>query len=120
MDEKRSSRILSAWDYQFALTINERNVRMEKNALVTTKTAALMASTSIFFDVEKFEHAQRIAKVFAGSTMVPEHFRNNIGNIMIAIEYAQRVDADIFHDHAIALCRQWSTRDRRKACHIFD
>jgi hypothetical protein len=69
---------------------------MEKNALVTTKTAALMASTSIFFDVEKFEHAQRIAKVFAGSTMVPEHFRNNIGNIMIAIEYAQRVDADIF------------------------
>ncbi len=53
-------------------------------------------STSMFFDIKKFEHAQRVAKVFASSTMVPEHFRNNIGNILIAMNYADRIGADLF------------------------
>ena len=40
---------------------------------------------SMFFDVEAFEFAQRVAKVFAESSMVPDHFKNNIGNCMIAL-----------------------------------
>ena len=53
-------------------------------------------STSLFFDVARFEHAQRVAKMLATSTMIPEHFRNNIGNCLIAMNLAERFQADIF------------------------
>jgi hypothetical protein len=55
-----------------------------------------MADRSIFADPERFEFAQRVASVFAKSTMVPDHFKNNIGNCMIALNYAARVQADPF------------------------
>lgn len=51
---------------------------------------------SIFFNVAKFEHAQRLAKVFADSTMVPEQFRGKPGNCLIALNYAYRIQADPF------------------------
>lgn len=51
---------------------------------------------SIFFNVQAFEHAQRVARVFAEATMVPEHFRSNIGNCLIALNYADRLGADPF------------------------
>jgi len=51
---------------------------------------------SIFLDVAMFEHAQRVGKMLSTSTMVPEHFRNNIGNCLIAINYADRVGVDVF------------------------
>lgn len=53
-------------------------------------------SGSLFFDIDKFEHAQRVAKVLATSTLVPEHFRNNLGNCVIALNYADRIKADPF------------------------
>lgn len=56
----------------------------------------LSNETSIFFNVAMFEQAQRIATMFAESTMVPEHFRNNVGNCMIALNYALRLQADPF------------------------
>lgn len=51
---------------------------------------------SIFFNVALFEQAQRVATMFANSTMVPEHFRNNVGNCMIGLNYAARLQADPF------------------------
>ncbi len=51
---------------------------------------------AMFFDVAKFEFAQRVAVVFSKSTMVPEHFRNNIGNCIIALNYAERTGVDPF------------------------
>ena len=59
------------------------------NALVT-------ASSSLLFDAERFDHAQRVAKMLSTSTLVPEHFRNNIGNCVIALNYADRIGADPF------------------------
>lgn len=56
----------------------------------------LESQTSLFFNVALFEHAQRIADMFAKSTMVPEHFRNNVGNCMIGLNYANRLQADPF------------------------
>ena len=56
----------------------------------------LSSETSIFFNVAMFEQAQRIATMFAESTMVPEHFRGNVGNCMIALNYASRLQADPF------------------------
>lgn len=58
--------------------------------------ALVTASQSLFFDVAKFDHAQRVAKMLVTSTIVPEHFRNNIGNCLIALNYAERVKADPF------------------------
>lgn len=51
---------------------------------------------SLLLDVTMFEHAQRVGKMLTASTMVPEHFRNNIGNCIIALNYANRVDIDPF------------------------
>jgi hypothetical protein len=42
-----------------------------------------------------FELAQRRAKVYAGSSMVPKHYQNNIGNVMIAENIARRMRADV-------------------------
>jgi hypothetical protein len=58
--------------------------------------ALVNPSGSLFFDIDKFEHAQRVAKVLATSTLVPEHFRNNLGNCVIALNYADRIKADPF------------------------
>jgi|GEM_PF-964046 len=72
---------------------------MESNALVKKDDASVVAlsqSDSLFFNIQKFEHAQRIAKMLATSTMMPEHFRDNIGNCMILLNYADRIGADIF------------------------
>lgn len=53
---------------------------------------------SLFFNVDLFAHAQRVAKMLCHSTMVPQHFQGeqNIGNVMIALNYASRVGADPF------------------------
>lgn len=51
---------------------------------------------SLFLSVERFEFAQRVAKMLATSTMIPEHFRNNIGNCLIALNLADRFMADPF------------------------
>jgi len=50
----------------------------------------------MYFDCEKFEMAQRVAKMFASSTMVPDVFRNNVGNCMIVLNFAARVGLDPF------------------------
>ena len=56
----------------------------------------LKTSPSIFLNVVKFEHCQRVATMLVNSTMVPEHFRGNIGNCMIALNLADRYGADVF------------------------
>ena len=53
-------------------------------------------STSLLLDVARFEHAQRVGKMLAQSTMVPDHFKNNIGNCVIALNFADRVGVDPF------------------------
>lgn len=71
-----------------------------ENALTVQETAGrLMAvSDNMFFNVQLFEHAQRVAKMLGASTMVPAHFQGpqNIGNVLIALNYAQRIQADVF------------------------
>jgi len=43
-----------------------------------------------------FELAQRQAKAYASSTLVPTAYRNNIPNVLIAMELANRIDASVF------------------------
>jgi len=63
---------------------------------IVKTTENLPVKTSCFFDTERFEAAQRIAKMLATATMIPEHFRNNLGNCLIALNLAERFNADPF------------------------
>lgn len=58
------------------------------------ETNAIQKDT--FTDSESFALAQRVAKGYAASTMVPEQYRNNIPNCIIAMELANRIGASIF------------------------
>ena len=69
-----------------------------EQTLATKEDQAMMIreSASLFFNVAKFEHAQRVARVFAESTMVPGQFKGNIGNCVIALNFAERMHVDPF------------------------
>jgi hypothetical protein len=45
-------------------------------------------------DLQIFEDSQRIAGALAQSTLVPKDYQNNVANCMIAMEMAQRVNAN--------------------------
>lgn len=49
---------------------------------------------NIFGSIEGFEAGQRIAKVFASSSFVPDVYKGNIGNCMIGLNMAIRMNAD--------------------------
>jgi hypothetical protein len=46
---------------------------------------------SFFLTASAFEHGQRIAKMLSMSDLVPAAFKNNIQNVMIALELANRI-----------------------------
>jgi len=43
------------------------------------------------FDVNTFEHTQRVAKMICSSSLIPKEYQNNIQNTMIAMEMANRL-----------------------------
>lgn len=49
---------------------------------------------TIFASKEAFELGQRMAQVFATSSLVPKQYQNNIGNCMIALNMAHRMKSD--------------------------
>jgi hypothetical protein len=51
---------------------------------------------SAFSNESSFETAQRMAKALASSTLLPDTFRNNIPNCMIAMELASRIGCSVF------------------------
>lgn len=50
-----------------------------------------LSLTESFKDTAAFEHAQRVSKMMAASTVLPSDYVNNIPNIMIAMEMATRM-----------------------------
>lgn len=58
--------------------------------------AAATTAASIFATGEAFELAQRAAKLLAASTLLPDQFRNNVPNCVVAMEMAQRLNASPF------------------------
>jgi hypothetical protein len=53
----------------------------------------MMPSVPAFADKQVFEHSQRVAKMMTTSSLVPKEYQNNIPNIMIALEMANRIGA---------------------------
>jgi hypothetical protein len=45
------------------------------------------------FSSAGFDHAQRVAKMLSSSSLIPEQYRGNIQNTMIALEMATRIGA---------------------------
>ncbi len=76
----------------------KETAKTDKPELLPAKLRARMLESqdSMFFNVALFEHAQRVAEIFARSTMVPEQFQKNLGNCLIALNYAVRIKADPF------------------------
>ena len=50
--------------------------------------------SGVFGSLQAFEDGQRIAKVLAASKLVPDTFKNNIGDCLIAMEMASRMNAN--------------------------
>jgi hypothetical protein len=46
----------------------------------------------MFVSGQAFEHAQRVAKAFAGSDIVPQRYQGNIANCIVALELAARLE----------------------------
>jgi hypothetical protein len=71
---------------------------------VTDPTAPMAAPISlgsgdqfeILFDIQKFEHMQRIATIFSKSGLVPKQFQNNMPACFVAMEMAVRLKTNPF------------------------
>lgn len=57
------------------------------------REASMPAVRAGFNDLAGFELAQRAAKALAASTLIPETYRGNLPNCIIALELAQRIGA---------------------------
>lgn len=70
----------------------------EKKKLATTQAPtelpAITSPGDIYFNLQLFEHIQRVATMFATSKMIPERYRNNVGDCTIALAMAHRLKAD--------------------------
>lgn len=58
------------------------------------REANLPAVRAGFFDLQGFELMQRVAKGFASSDLVPQAYKGNVANCMIALNLSQRLGAD--------------------------
>lgn len=66
---------------------------MNDHTAVSTLPASAMQTIST--DAQAFELQLRKAKVFAASTLVPQQYRNNLPDCVIAMNMANRIGADV-------------------------
>jgi hypothetical protein len=65
---------------------------MENNELTIINSNTIGESGQVFAPAQ-FEHAQRIAKLLSSSDLVPNQYKGNIANTMVALEMAHRMNA---------------------------
>lgn len=70
-------------------TENNEIVKSEKQEVVSNG----IPTQASFTDSASFEHAQRVAKMLCSSNLIPEQYRGNLQNTMIALELANRIGA---------------------------
>lgn len=56
--------------------------------------ATIVPGGSLLFDPARFEHAQRVAKMFASSKLIPSHLQGNVADCAIALHMAERLNED--------------------------
>lgn len=62
--------------------------------ILKARSAAQFALTPIGQQVKQFEVQQRMAQMYSSSTIVPDNYKNNLGNCVIAIDMAMRMNAN--------------------------
>ena len=68
---------------------------MEENQIQLAEQSNVQLLLSPVYQAQKhFETVQRMAKMYTQSTIVPQTYRDNIGNCVIAIDMAQRMQAN--------------------------
>lgn len=71
---------------------------MEKQSqelqIIQAKKDAEFALTPVGQTIKQFEVLQRMANMYSTSTIVPQQFANNIGNCVIALDMATRMNAN--------------------------
>lgn len=74
----------------------EKNVQQQVTELqvIQAKQAADFAMTPVGQTVKQFEVMQRMAKMYTESTIIPEAYKGNIGNCVIALDMATRMGAN--------------------------
>lgn len=70
---------------------NENKLSTAPAGAVAQKTAG-GGALSVFADGTSFNTALRMAQCLASSTVVPKEYHGNVGNCMIAIEMASRIN----------------------------
>lgn len=75
----------------------QEQVRPDELELIQARSAAQFALTPIGLQIKQFEVQQRMAKMYASSTIVPANFQGdaNLGNCVIAIDMASRMNASV-------------------------
>lgn len=66
----------------------------QTTALATTDGTELAMLSRVEVEEKLFELAQRKAQIYAKSSLVPKEYQNNVGNVLIAENMAQRMGAD--------------------------
>jgi hypothetical protein len=83
----------------------------QSTALATSEETG--GTISAFAGGEAFTTAQRMAKALASSSLVPKEYRENIPNVLIAMELANRIGASVMmtmqHLHVIHGRPGWSS-----------
>ena len=69
--------------------MEEKNV--SELQIIQAKQAAEFAMTPVGQTVKQFEVMQRMAKMYTESTIVPDTYKGNIGNCVIALDMAMRM-----------------------------
>lgn len=62
--------------------------------LIQARSAAQFALTQVGQQVKQFEVQQRMGQMYVQSTIVPDTYKGNIGNCIIAIDMAMRMNAN--------------------------
>ena len=69
----------------------EQQIQTTELQITQAKQAAEFALTPVGQMVKQFEVMQRMAKMYTESTIVPEAYKGNVGNCVIAIDMATRM-----------------------------
>ena len=76
--------------------MNESTQQMAVNQIevIKAQSAAAFALTPIGQQIKQFETQQRMAKMYSESTIVPDTYKGNLGNCVIALDMAMRMNAN--------------------------
>ena len=71
-----------------------QNTQAAEIQVIKARHEAEFALTAVGQQVKQFEVQQRMAQMYAQSTIIPDTYRGNIGNCVIALDMAQRMGAN--------------------------